>query len=394
MKLQEFQAKSILSKYGIQIPKGRVAISPEEARKIAEELKKPVAIKAQVLVGGRGKVGGIKFAEFPKDVKKVVSSLLGASLDGFPVRKVLVEEKLDILKELFVSVTLDRGARKVLVLASRTGGVNVETIVERFPEKLIKYPIDIRTGLREFEGRVIAKKLGFSGEQCVAIGNIIKKLSDIYFDLDAELVEINPLVLSKSNELCAADAKIIIDDNALFRHQDLVKEFGPEASELSDEERLAKEQDLIYVELDGNIGVIGNGAGLVMATLDLVSQFGGKPANFLDLGGGTSTEVVIRALKFIHSKPNVKVILINVFAGITRCDEVARGIVTAIKEYNIQKPIIVRLTGTNEAEGKKILEENKTPFFDSMFEAAKKAVSVAKELNELKKGHDKKIFAL
>ncbi|MCS4540849.1 MAG: ADP-forming succinate--CoA ligase subunit beta [Euryarchaeota archaeon] len=394
MKLQEFQAKSILLKYGIQIPKGRVAISPEEARKIAEELKKPVAMKAQVLVGGRGKVGGIKFAEFPKDVKKVVSSLLGASLDGFPVRKVLVEEKLDILKELFVSVTLDRGARKVLVLASRTGGVDVETIVERFPEKLIKYPIDIRTGLREFEGRVIAKKLGFSGEQCIAIGNIIKKLSDIYFDLDAELVEINPLVLSKSNELCAADAKIIIDDNALFRHQDLVKEFGPEASELSDEERLAKEQDLIYVELDGNIGVIGNGAGLVMATLDLVSQFGGKPANFLDLGGGTSTEVVIRALKFIHSKPNVKVILINVFAGITRCDEVARGIVTAIKEYNIQKPITVRLTGTNEAEGKKILEENKTPFFDSMFEAAKKAVSVAKELNELKKGHDKKIFAL
>ena len=379
MKLFEYEAKTILAKYGIPTPQGGLATSASQAREVASRLKPPVVIKAQVLVAGRGKAGGILFASSAEEAETVANKLLNVQIKGMPVRSVWIEEKIQIKRELYFGITTDRFNQSYVAIASAAGGMEIEEIAAKTPEKVIKLLINPEYGFRSFHARQMATKVGYAGKQISELGRVLERLYRVGMDYDAELIEMNPLVETVDGKFVAADARIIMDDNALFRHQEFKKRLLEGESELSPQELEAMKNDLAYVKLDGNIGVIGNGAGLVMATLDTIQYYGGKPANFLDVGGGAPSEKTALALKIVLSDPNVKAVFINILGGITRCDEVARGILEAKEKVGVTKPMVIRLVGTNEEEGKRILTNAGIHVLESMEEAAQRAVEISKQ---------------
>lgn len=375
MKLLEYQAKNIFKKYDIPIPKSDMAKSSNEVKDIAKRFG-AVVIKAQLPIGGRGKAGGIKFADNSEEAEKTAEQLLGSRIKNLKITKLLVEEKIDIKDELYLGVTIDRKNRSYVILASSEGGINIEEVVSKDPEKIIQQAIDPLIGLRDYHCRNIAKKLGFSGREMTSLTELIKKLYKVAYEMDAELTEINPLALSCEGFI-AVDARLNIDNNSLFRHPELVEIYRKSETEFSKRELKAKKLDLTYVELDGNIGIIGNGAGLTMATLDSVSLLGGKPANFLDLGGGASQENIEKAFTFVLEDTRVKAVFVNILGGITRCDDTARALIETRRQLGSEKPIVVRLMGTNEEEGMKLLIDAKIDTLNTMEEAAKKVVALA-----------------
>ena len=377
MKLFEYEAKNILAKYGIPTPQGGLATDVSQAHEIATKLKPPFAIKAQVLVAGRGKAGGILFADSVPEVEKAAEKLLSMRIKGIPVRSVLIEERIQIKKELYFGVTIDRLNRSYVAIASAVGGIEIEEIVTKAPEKVTKFLINPQLGFRSFHARQIARKMGYTHSQLSKLGKIFESLYRAGMDYDAELIEMNPLTETLEGKFAAADARMIIDDNALFRHQEYKRRLLEGEGELTPQELEAIKNGLAYVRLDGNVGVIGNGAGLVMATLDTIQYYGGEPANFLDVGGGATPEKIAASLKIVLSDPNVKALFINILGGITRCDEVALGILKAKEKVGVTKPVVIRLVGTNEEEGKRILKEAGIHVLESMEEAAQKVVEIS-----------------
>ena len=380
MKLFEYEAKEIARQYGLPVPEGIVASNAREAQSAFLKLNQPCMIKAQVLVAGRGKAGGIKPASSAEEASKVAGSLLSMTIKGEKVAKVLVEKKLASKHERYLSIVVDRSSRCFTLLCSSQGGVDIEQIAQNNPERIIRHKIDPLIGLQEFESRLVAKKLGYSGKQINQVSSVITKLYRIMLDYDAELIESNPLIETENGELVAADLRILIDDNSLFRHPkflERMKTFEPDMTPL---EVKAREKGLAFVELDGDVGIIGNGAGLVMATLDMILDSKGKPANFCDGGGGASEERIASALEIVLANPKVKVLLINIMGGITRCDDVARAILDIQKRMGISKPMVIRLVGTNEEEGRKILSAANIPSLNSMEEAAAKAVELVSQV--------------
>lgn len=378
MKLFEYEAKTILAKYGVPTPQGGLATSPNQAMEIAAKLRPPFAVKAQVLVAGRGKAGGILFADNIEEATKAASKLLNMQIKGIPVRSIWIEEKIQIKKELYFGITTDRSKQSYVAVASAIGGMEIEEIAKKTPEKVVKVQINPELGFRPFHARQIAKKMGYAHGQLSELARILERLYNAGMDNDAELIEMNPLVETEDGKFIAADARIIVDDNALFRHQEFKKRLLEGESELTPQELEAMKNDLAYVKLDGNIGVIGNGAGLVMATLDTIQYYGGKPANFLDVGGGAPSEKTALSLKIVLSDPKVKALFINILGGITRCDEVAKGILEAKEKVEVTKPMVIRLVGTNEEEGKRILTEAGIYVLESMDEAAQRVVEITK----------------
>ena len=376
MKLHEYQSKQIFAKYGIPIPKGRVAATASEAKAIAEELGGRVVIKSQVLVGGRGKAGGVKLAKDPAEAEQLATQILAMEIKGLPVRKVLVDEAAAIDKEIYFSITNDRAARKPVMIASAAGGMEIEDVAAKTPEKIIKLHIDPLLGLRDYQARDIAAFIDLPREYWKDFNKVAMGLWQVYTQTDASLAEINPLVITKDKRMIALDGKMIIDDNALFRHTDLAE--MRDIDEEAPEEVEARKYGLSYIKLDGNIGCMVNGAGLAMTSMDIVKLFGGEPANFLDIGGGAGADKVAAAMRIILLDPNVKAVLFNIFGGITRCDEVARGILAAMKEVKPRVPMVVRLVGTNAEEGRKLLADAKMITADTLADAAKKAVAAAK----------------
>jgi succinyl-CoA synthetase beta subunit len=372
--LFEFEAKKEFAKYGIPIPKGKLVKNFSQTTKAIANLKPPFIVKAQILTGGRGKAGGIIPAESAKEAKDIVAKLLGAQILGLPVKQVLIEERLSTSTEIYVGITVDRFNRSYVVLASQAGGVDIEEVADKNPQAIFRAQIDSTLGISSSDATAIAKKLGYSGNLQIELTIIIQKLYQFFNDKDAELVEINPLAEMQTG-FVALDGRMVIDDNAMFRHPEYAQR---EAQDLSPQEACALQHKLSYVKLDGDVGVIGNGAGLVMATNDLLNLFGGKPADFLDLGGDANIESITAALQIVFSNPNIAVVLINVLGGITRCDDVAKGIVEAVNLAETKKPLVVRLVGTNQKEGRRILEESGISVLDSMEEAARKAVEIAK----------------
>jgi succinyl-CoA synthetase beta subunit len=377
MKLLEYEAKKILAKYGVPTPKGGLATNIAQACEIARTLKTPLAVKAQVPVAGRGKAGGILFVDTLAEVEKAAEKLFNMQIKGFPIRSIWIEERVHAKKELYFGITVDRFNKGYVAIGSTEGGMEIEEVAAKSPEKVLRFPISPLHGFRPYHARQMAKRMGYSGSQLSTLANIFYNLYRAGIDHDAELIEMNPLVENSEGNFVAVDARMIIDDNAMFRHPEY-KEKTIEG-ELSPQEIEAAKNDLAYVKLDGNIGVIGNGAGLVMATLDIIQLYGGKPANFLDVGGGAPSEKIAAALKIVLSDQNVKAVLINILGGITRCDEVARGILQAKEKLGIEKPIVIRLVGTNEEEGKRILTEAGIHVLDSMEEAARQAAEIARE---------------
>ncbi|MEM0482948.1 MAG: ADP-forming succinate--CoA ligase subunit beta [Nitrososphaerota archaeon] len=370
MRIIEYEGFRLLSEAGIPIPRFSVVNEPEGAVEVAKQIGLPVVLKAQVLVGGRGKAGGVRVVETLEDVERVSTELLGSEIRGEKVRKLIVAEAVKHSEELYLSIIVDRASNRHLILASRMGGVDVEELSKNHPEALIKVSIDPLTGLREWQTRKLATQLNLSTSAATQLQDIVKKLYNTYTQYYCDLAEINPLALTMDERLVALDAKIIIDDNAAR-----IKgfKFASEAGAESEAERLG----LNYVELDGDIGVVCNGAGLTMATMDLIYTLGGRPGCFLDLGGGASSERVYTALKFLLNRPHIKLIFLNVLGGITRCDEVAAGIVKAFDELGGSKEMVVRLVGTREEEGKRILESRNIGYFTRMLDAASAAVKQA-----------------
>ncbi len=378
MKLFEYEAKQIFSQNGLPIPKGIVAKTPDEAEEAARAIGGPVVVKSQVLVGGRGKSGGIKFADTPEEAKKVAEQLLKMKIKGLPVEAVLVEQKLDVADEIYAGITVDRARRKYVAITSAEGGVNIEEVAATAPEKIIKREIPPEWGLLPYISREMAKAIGLKGKQINALSNFLSTLWKIADNYDAELIEINPLIITKDNKFYAADARLLIDDNSLFRHKSFEERLEKGTTELNERELEALEHDMSYVELDGDVGIIGNGAGLVMATLDAVSMYGGKPANFLDVGGGAEADRMEIAIRIVLSNPKTKVLFINILGGITKCDEMAKGIIAARDRVGIKKPMVIRLVGTNEEEGQKILKDAGIEVLTTLDDAAMKAVELAK----------------
>jgi len=385
VKVHEFQAKELLQAHGVPVPRGRVARSPEEAEVIARELGVPVAVKAQIHAGGRGKAGGIRLAASPDEAQEAAAQILGRVLvthqtgpEGRLVRSVLVEEALRPTRELYLAVVIENALGMPVLMASDAGGVDIEEVARATPEKIVKAPVDPYLGFQPFQARALGRRLGLTGRTLTEFAGIAYSLYRLLREEDAELAEINPLALT-NGRLVAIDAKLILDDNAAYRHPD-----RPADQEMTELERMAKEHDLSYVELDGDIAIIGNGAGLVMSTLDMVAHFGGRPANFLDVGGGASTEAMKQALAIATRKPGVRALFVNIFGGITRCDDIARGIV----ENRPSVPMVVRLTGTNEEEGRAILEAQGIRAFTDPVEAAREAVQLcAGRVQEVRHGH-------
>jgi len=378
MKLHEYQSKQIFSRYGIPIPKGRVTTTAEEARNIATELGGRVVIKSQVLVGGRGKAGGIRVAKDPHDAEEIATHILAMEIKGLPVRKVLVDEAANISKEIYLGITNDRAARKPVMMASSAGGVEIEEVAKTTPENIIKEHIDPLLGLKDYQARDIAIGIDLPKQHWKIFNQIANGLWHAFQDCDATLAEINPLVITEDNRLIALDGKMLLDDNALFRHPDLseLRDLDGEASS----EIEARKYGLSFIKLDGNIGCMVNGAGLAMTTMDIIKLFGGEPANFLDIGGGAGSDKVAAAMKIILTDPKVKTVLFNIFGGITRCDEVARGILVAIEEVKPKVPMVVRLVGTNAEEGRKLLSDANMITADTLADAAQKAVTAVKSV--------------
>ena len=376
MKLHEYQSKQFFAKYGIPIPKGRVAANAVEAKHIAQELGGRVVIKAQVLVGGRGKAGGIRLAKSPEEAEELAGQILSMKIKGLPVRKVLIDEAASIDKEIYLGITNDRSARKPVMMASSAGGMEIEEVARDTPEKIVKVYIDPLLGLRDYQARDIAAGIDLPRDHWRIFGQIAKGLWQAYRESDATLAEINPLVITSKDQLLAVDGKMVLDDNALFRHPDLAEMRDLDVEDPSEIE--ARKYGLVFIKLDGNIGCMVNGAGLAMTTMDIIKLFGGSPANFLDIGGGASAEKVTAALRIILTDPNVKTVLFNIFGGITRGDEVARGILAAMNELQKEIPMVIRLVGTNAEEGRQILSDADMITAETLADAAKKAVAVAK----------------
>jgi succinyl-CoA synthetase beta subunit len=377
MKLHEYQARDLLAKYGIPVTRGGVAVTPGEARAVAESIGGPVVVKAQVFVGGRGKAGGVKLADTPEQAEQVASQILGMAIKGLTVEKVLVAEAISYTKEIYLSAILDRAAKRVTMIASAEGGVEIEEVARTNPEAIIKIPAHPHLGLLDFQARELAFGIGLSdGKQARQFAQIASALYRVFVECDASLAEINPLVIRADGSLQALDSKVLLDDSALFRHPDLAA--LRDSSDEPEAELRAREADLTYIKLDGSIGCMVNGAGLAMATMDVVKLYGGEPANFLDIGGGAGKDKVKAALQIILADPNVKAVMFNIFGGITRVDEVARGIVAALEEVQTDVPMVARLTGTNEEEGRRILAASRLIPAATLAEAAQKAVAAAR----------------
>jgi succinyl-CoA synthetase beta subunit len=373
--IHEYQAKEIFRRYGIPIPPGEVAKTPEEAEAIARKFGTTVVIKAQVHAGGRGKAGGVKLAKTPADAKVIAGQILNLTIKGLPVKKVLVTPAADIASEAYVGIIVDRASKRPVFMASPAGGIDIEEVAAKTPDKILRCPVDPRYGLQLFEAMELAFFLYSDMKQVRAAARILQQLYKAFFENGGSLAEINPLVTTPTGDVVALDAKMVIDDNELDRR--------PEIAALRDEsaedpaEVDARKANLTFIKLDGNVGCVVNGAGLAMATMDLVKYYGGEPANFLDIGGSSNPEKVVAALRIITSDSNVKAILFNIFGGITRTDDVANGIVTAIKQNPLKVPLVIRLTGTNEEIALKILKENGLSAMTDMDEAVKKAVALA-----------------
>ncbi len=375
MKLFEFEAKNILRKYGIPVPKGAVASNADEAKAIASEVGKPVVLKSQILVSGRGKSGGIIFADDTNEAKRVASNLIGSTIKESLVSSLLIEEKLNIVEQFYASVAIDRQAKTYIILASTEGGIDIEETALSSPDRITRFWVDPLTGFSQAEANEMLSRFNMNRNDTTKFASIISTLYTIAIDNDAELVEINPLAKTASGEFIAADARIIVDDNALFRHP----EFGDRNSSRADDTSLeaeARKQNLPYVDLPGDIGIVGNGAGLGMATVDMVYHFGGKPANFLDVGGTGNMEFPKSGIKLVMSNPRVRVVLVNILGGITRCDAVAQAIIEALNESTVKKPIVVRMMGTNEEEGKEMLRKVGINSYPSMEKAVEEIVKL------------------
>ncbi len=375
MNLHEYQAKELLRQNGVPVPPGEVARTPAEARSIAAAYGVPVVVKAQVLTGGRGKAGGVKLAQTPEAAETAAQAILGLDIRGHIVRKLLVTPAAEIAREIYLGAVLDRATRGIVLMASAEGGMEIEVVAQTSPEKILRESIDPFLGYGEYQGREIGFALGLDAKQVRSFAQIAGAVCRTFQRNDASLVEINPLAVTASGDLFGLDAKISIDDNALYRHPELEAQRDAEAEDPI--ERRAREEGISYVKLDGTIGCVVNGAGLAMATMDVLQLYGGSPANFLDIGGGARAERVTTALQLILSDPKVRAVLFNIFGGITRGDEVARGIVTAIGLVGMPVPIVVRLVGVNEAEGRAILQQAGIQAFTSMDDAAKAAVAAS-----------------
>ena len=378
MDLLEYQGKQLFAKHGVSVPEGRAATSVAEAVEAAEELGYPVVIKAQVQIGGRGKAGGIKLANDRAGAEEHATAILGMDIRGFTVHELYVEKASEIDEEYYAAIVFDRSAKKPMAMLSRMGGMDVEEVAETDPEAMRMLHVDPLLGIQDFHGRRLAFESGIAEDVVRPVGAMLAKLYDVFVREDATLVEVNPLLVTKDREVVALDAKVTVDENALFRHPDVA-----EMRDLSAEdpqERMAKERGLTFVKLDGNVGILGNGAGLVMSTLDVVAQAGGKPANFLDAGGGSKAEAITSAVEVILSDDKVTAVLFNIFGGITRCDEVARGLIEAFEQIKPDVPFVVRLDGTNDKEGRALLAEANLPNVhteSTMLGAAEKVVELA-----------------
>ncbi len=375
MKLFEYEAKSLAQNLGINIPKGGLASTPDEARDVHKRIGGEVVVKAQVLVAGRGKAGGIKFGSKPDETRDRASEILSMTIKGEKVKKVLVEQKLATKKELFASIVQDRANNCQTVLASDQGGIDIEEVAKQTPEKVLRHRLDPVFGMRGFDARQVALKLGYQGPKLNALTDLLSNLYRLSVIYDAELVESNPLVETQDGRFVTADLRVIIDDNSLFRHPEFQERSKEVSGEVTPLEAKARENGLAFVELDGDIGIIGNGAGLVMATLDMVNHYGGKPANFCDVGGGANAEHVATALQIIQGDEKVRKIFVNILAGITRCDEVAKGILDVKKIVGLKKPLVIRMQGTNYEEGKRILNAAGIATMEKMDEAAQLVTS-------------------
>ncbi len=388
MNIHEYQAKAVLSRYGVAVPKGKVADTPAEAEAIAEEFGTAVVVKAQIHAGGRGKGGGVKFSKTPEEARENAKKILGMTLvthqtgpKGKKVKRVLVEQAGKIKRELYLGMVIDRGASRVVMMASTEGGMEIETVAANTPEKILKEWVDPAVGLMPFQARKLAFGLGIPGE---LTGKAVKFMTGLYkafVDTDCSLAEINPLVLTEDGDIVALDAKMNFDGNGLFRHKDIeqLRDFDEEDPTETEASRFG----LSYISLDGNIGCMVNGAGLAMSTMDMIKHCGGSPANFLDVGGGATAEAVTNAFRIILSDAKVKAILVNIFGGIMKCDVIAEGVVTAAKNLGLTVPLVVRLEGTNVAKGKEILAASKLNIISAadMGDAAKKAVLAAGQAN-------------
>jgi len=378
MDLLEHQGKRLFAKHGVPVPDGRAASTVEAAAEAAEAIGYPCVIKAQVLIGGRGKAGGIKLANDRAEAQKHAEAILGMDIRGHAVRELYVERASDIAEEYYAAIVFDRGAKAPVAMLSRMGGVEVETIVDEDPEAMRKVHVDPLIGFQDFHGRRLAFEAGIAADVVRPVGALLGRLYEVFVEEDAMLVEVNPLLVTGEREVVALDAKVTIDGSALYRHPDLAE---LQASGAEDpQEQMARERGLTYVKLDGDIGILGNGAGLVMSTLDVVAQVGGRPANFLDAGGGSKADAITQAVEVILSDDKVKAVLFNIFGGITRCDEVAAGLIEALAQIEPTVPFVVRLDGTNDKEGRRLLAEAALPNVhaeSTMLGAAKRVVELA-----------------
>jgi succinyl-CoA synthetase beta subunit len=379
MDLLEYQGKQLFARHGVPVPDGKPATSVDEALSAADEIGYPCVVKAQVLIGGRGKAGGIKVVKHRDEARDAAEAILGMDIRGHTVHEVWIEAASDIAEEYYASIVFDRSAKAPLMLLSTQGGMDIEEVAERDPDAIARLHVDPLIGFQGFHGRRLAFEAGVADDVVRPIGALLQKLYDAFVAEEAMLVEVNPLVVLSDRSVKALDAKVTLDGNSLYRHADNAALRNPGAED--PQEQMAKERGLTYVKLDGDIGILGNGAGLVMSTLDVVSQAGGAPANFLDAGGGSKAEAITQAVEVILSDPKVKAVLFNIFGGITRCDEIARGLIEAFDQIKPTVPFVVRLDGTNDKEGRELLAEANLPnvhMATTMLEAAEKVVELAR----------------
>jgi len=376
--LLEYQGKQLFRKHGLPVPEGTPASTPDEAVKAADELGYPVVVKAQVLIGGRGKAGGIKLAKDSAEAEEHAKAILGMDIRGFTVHELYVEKASDIDEEYYAAIVFDRSAKAPLAILSRMGGMDVEAIAEEDPAALVRVHIDPLVGFQAFHGRRLTFEAGIADDVIRPVGAVLAKLYETFIAEDAMLAEVNPLLVTSAREVVVLDAKVTIDGNALYRHEDVSEMRDPGAED--PQEQMAKERGLTYVKLDGDIGILGNGAGLVMSTLDVVAQAGGKPANFLDAGGGSKADAIVAAVEVILANKKVRAVIFNIFGGITRCDEVAKGLIEAFAQVQPNVPFVVRLDGTNDEEGRRLLAEADLPGLHveaTMLGAAERVVELA-----------------
>jgi succinyl-CoA synthetase beta subunit len=379
MDLLEYQGKQLFARHGVPVPDGKPATSVDEALAAADEIGYPCVVKAQVLIGGRGKAGGIKVVKDRDEARDAAEAILGMDIRGHTVHEVWIEAASDIAEEYYASIVFDRSAKAPLLMLSTQGGMDIEEVAERDPNAIARLHVDPLIGFQGFHGRRLAFEAGVAGDVVRPVGALLARLYDAFVAEEAMLVEVNPLVVLSDRSVKALDAKVTLDGNSLYRHPDNAALRNPGAED--PQEQMAKERGLTYVKLDGDIGILGNGAGLVMSTLDVVSQAGGAPANFLDAGGGSKAEAITQAVEVILSDPKVKAVLFNIFGGITRCDEIARGLIEAFDQIKPTVPFVVRLDGTNDKEGRELLAEANLPnvhMATTMLEAAEKVVELAR----------------